>query len=150
MDEPNLRHRYFRLAVLNIMAGVTVPLAGLVDTAMLGHLADIRFLAGVALGSILFDYVYWTFGFLRMATTGTTARAVGEGKQAAVYLTLYRGLFLGLAIGAGLLALQVPKVSRRRAPPTTTPASGALPRRCATSSSRVGFSVEKRVAEYWS
>ena len=48
------------------MATVSVPLAGLVDTAILGHLEDIRFLAGVALGSIVFDYVYWTFGFLRM------------------------------------------------------------------------------------
>ena len=108
MHEPSLRRRYFRLAVLNIMASVTVPLAGLVDTAMLGHLADIRFLAGVALSSILFDYVYWTFGFLRMATTGTTAVAVGEGDRTAVYLTLYRGLFLGLSVGAGLLLLQAP------------------------------------------
>ena len=108
MHEPTLGRRYLRLAVLNIMASVTVPLAGLVDTAMLGHLGDIRFLAGVALGSILFDYVYWTFGFLRMATTGTTAVAVGEGKPAAVYLTLYRGLFLGLTIGAALVVLQAP------------------------------------------
>jgi len=111
MPEPRARtlsRRYFRLAALNIMASVTVPLAGLVDTAMLGHLEDIRFLAGVALTSILFDYVYWTFGFLRMATTGTTAQAVGEGDDAGVYLTLYRGLFLGLAIGTTLILLQAP------------------------------------------
>ncbi|MGD8817604.1 MAG: MATE family efflux transporter, partial [Acidobacteriota bacterium] len=105
---PSLQRRYFRLSALNIMASVTVPLAGFVDTAMLGHLGDIRFLAGVALGSILFDYVYWTFGFLRMGTTGTTAQALGKGDDAGVYLTLYRGLFVGLAIGAVLLALQVP------------------------------------------
>jgi len=105
---PALHRRYFRLSALNIMASVTVPLAGFVDTAMLGHLGDIRFLAGVALGSILFDYVYWTFGFLRMGTTGTTAQAVGQGNDAGVYLTLYRGLFVGLAIGVALLALQLP------------------------------------------
>jgi MATE family multidrug resistance protein len=90
------------------MATVSVPLAGLVDTAILGHLEDIRFLAGVALGSIVFDYVYWTFGFLRMGTTGTTAQAMGGGDIKAVYLTLYRGLFLALSIGTALVVLQVP------------------------------------------
>jgi MATE family multidrug resistance protein len=106
--EQSLYRRYFRLSALNVLASVTVPLAGFVDTAMLGHLGEIRFLAGVALGSILFDYVYWTFGFLRMATTGTTAQALGEGDEAAVYLTLYRGLFLGVVIGGLLLAAQLP------------------------------------------
>ncbi len=90
------------------MATVSVPLAGLVDIAILGHLEDIRFLAGVALGSIVFDYVYWTFGFLRMGTTGTTAQAMGGGNMKAVYLTLYRGLFLALSIGTALVVLQVP------------------------------------------
>ncbi|MEC8943932.1 MAG: MATE family efflux transporter [Acidobacteriota bacterium] len=104
----SLRQRYLRLAAINIMATVSVPLAGLVDTAILGHLEDIRFLAGVALGSIVFDYVYWTFGFLRMGTTGTTAQAMGGGNMKAVYLTLYRGLFLALSIGTALVVLQVP------------------------------------------
>ncbi|MED5558884.1 MAG: MATE family efflux transporter, partial [Acidobacteriota bacterium] len=104
----SLRRRYLRLATINIMATVSVPLAGLVDTAILGHLEDIRFLAGVALGSIVFDYVYWTFGFLRMGTTGTTAQAMGGGDIKAVYLTLYRGLFLALSIGTALVVLQVP------------------------------------------
>ena len=63
-----LRTRFFRLTLLNILSIITVPLVGLVDIAMLGHLADIRYLAGVALASILFEYVYWTFGFLRMGT----------------------------------------------------------------------------------
>ncbi len=104
----SLRQRYLRLAAINILATVSVPLAGLVDTAILGHLEDIRFLAGVALGSIVFDYVYWTFGFLRMGTTGTTAQAMGGGNMKAVYLTLYRGLFLALSIGTALVVLQVP------------------------------------------
>lgn len=111
MSDPaprSLPRRYLRLSALNILASVTVPLAGLVDTAMLGHLEDIRFLAGVALGSILFDYVYWTFGFLRMGTTGTTAQAIGEGDTATVYLTLYRGLFVGVAVGSMLLLAQLP------------------------------------------
>jgi len=104
----SLYRRYFRLTALNILANVTVPLAGLVDTAILGHLADIRYLAGVALASLLFDYVYWTFGFLRMGTTGTTAQAVGRGDERGAYLILYRSILLALGVSAALLALQWP------------------------------------------
>lgn len=109
VDPPaSLYRRYFRLTVLNILANVTVPLAGLVDTAILGHLADIRYLAGVALASLLFDYVYWTFGFLRMGTTGTTAQAVGAGDGRETYLALYRSLLLAFGIGLAILTLQAP------------------------------------------
>ena len=75
---------------------------------MLGHLADIRFLAGVALGTILFDYVYWSFGFLRMGTTGTTAQALGRSDRREVYLVLYRSLSMAIVIAAAILALQWP------------------------------------------
>ncbi len=104
----SLRQRFFSLALINILSNVTVPLVGLVDTAMLGHLPDIRFLAGVALGSILFDYVYWTFGFLRMGTTGTTAQALGRGDDGEAFRVLYRSLVLALVIAGAVLALQWP------------------------------------------
>jgi MATE family multidrug resistance protein len=55
-----------------------VPLSGLLDLAFLGHLSEIRHLAGVALATVLFNYIYWSFGFLRMGTTGITAQAVGR------------------------------------------------------------------------
>lgn len=100
------RGRFFRLTFLNILANLTVPLVGLVDTFMLGHLADIRFLAGVALASIIFDYVYWSFGFLRMGTTGTAAQAFGAGDRAEVYRVLYRSLVLAAMLGVALLVLQ--------------------------------------------
>ena len=87
---------------------MTVPLVGLVDTAMLGHLPEIRFLAGVALAGILFDYVYWSFGFLRMGTTGVTAQALGRGDRDEVYHNLYRTLAVALGIAALLLLLQAP------------------------------------------
>jgi MATE family multidrug resistance protein len=103
-----LRARFTRLTFINILSNVTVPLVGLVDTAMLGHLADIRFLAGVALGTILFDYVYWSFGFLRMGTTGTTAQALGRGDRREVYLVLYRSLSMAAVIAAAILVLQWP------------------------------------------
>ncbi|UCE86212.1 MAG: MATE family efflux transporter [Deltaproteobacteria bacterium] len=103
-----LRARFLRLALINALANLTVPLAGLVDTAMLGHLGQIHHLAGVGLGSILFDYLYWTFGFLRMATTGRTAQAVGRGDREEVMLLLLRSLLLAVAIASALLALQAP------------------------------------------
>jgi MATE family multidrug resistance protein len=105
---PRLRRRFARLTFLNILSNLTVPLASLVDTALLGHLPDIRFLAGVALASIIFEYVYWSFGFLRMGTTGTTAQALGAGDREQVYLVLYRSLTLALTLGISLLLVQVP------------------------------------------
>ena len=102
----SLTRRFTRLAVPNILSNVTVPLVGLVDTAMLGHLPDIRFLGGVALGAVLFDYVYWTFGFLRMGTTGTTAQAVGRDRQDEVWQILYRSVVVALGIAAMLLVTQ--------------------------------------------
>jgi MATE family, multidrug efflux pump len=107
-DLPSLQRRFFRLTALNILANIVVPLAGLVDVGMLGHLAEIRYLAGVALASLLFDYLYWSFGFLRMGTTGTTAQAVGRGDERAAHLVLYRALALAAAIGGAIVLLQVP------------------------------------------
>ena len=107
-DERSLRRRFFRLTGINILTNLTVPAAGLVDTALLGHLPDIRFLAGVALASLVFDVLYWSFGFLRMGTTGTAAQAVGRGETAEVYRVLYRSLAIALVLGTALLALARP------------------------------------------
>ena len=106
--EQSIERPFVRLSLINVVSNVTVPLSGLVDTAMLGHLIEIRFLAGVALGSVLFDYVYWSFGFLRMGTTGTTAQAVGRGDRHEVRLVLYRSVTLALALGGLVLLLQAP------------------------------------------
>ena len=99
-----LRRRFSKLTGLNILANLTVPLAGLVDTAMLGHLDSIHFLAGVALGGVIFDFIYWTFGVLRMGATGTTAQALGRDDAVEVERILRRTLVLALA-GAMLLLL---------------------------------------------
>ncbi len=110
-DSPSaagLRRRFLRLAALNILTNVTVPVASLVDTAILGHLPDIRFLGGVALAAVLFEYVYWSFGFLRMGTTGTTAQAVGRGETDEVWRVLYRSLLVAGGCGLALLVLQRP------------------------------------------
>ena len=102
------RRLFFRLTFINILSNVTVPLVGLVDTGMLGHLPEIRFLAGVALASVLFDYVYWSFGFLRMGTTGTVAQAMGRGDSREVHLVLHRSLLLAVGLGVAMLVLQLP------------------------------------------
>ena len=73
------KRRFWRLTYLNILANFTIPLVGLADVGMLGNLSDLRFLGGVALGSLIFEYVYWTFGFLRMSTTGLTAQGPWDG-----------------------------------------------------------------------
>ena len=104
----DLRQRFARLTFLNIISNITVPLASMVDTALLGHLESIHFLAGVALAAVIFEYVYWSFGFLRMGTTGITAQAVGRGDTGEVFRTLYRSLLLAWLLAAAILILQTP------------------------------------------
>lgn len=104
----DFRDRFLRLSVINMVSNLLVPLAGLVDVAFLGHLAEIRHLAGVALATVLFDYIYWTFGFLRMGTTGMTAQAVGRGDAETVLLTLLRNGAIALGVGLLIVLLQVP------------------------------------------
>ena len=99
---------FARLITFNILANLTVPLAGLVDLAMLGHLDDIRHLAGVALGGVIFDYIYWNLGVLRMATTGLTAQAVGREDHAESTRVLARAALVGGILGAGLVAARTP------------------------------------------
>lgn len=100
--------RFWRLTFLNILANITVPMVGLVDTAMLGHLDDIRYLGGVALGAVIFDYVFWSLSFLRMATTGLTAQAVGRREPEESERTLRRAAVLALVFGIALLAFREP------------------------------------------
>ena len=64
----------FKIALPAIVANITVPLLGLVDTAIAGHLGDKVFIGAVAVGAMMFNLVYWNFGFLRMSTSGMTAQ----------------------------------------------------------------------------
>lgn len=105
---PGFYRSFLRLAIANVVSNLMVPLAGLVDIAFLGHLDEIHHLAGVALATILFNFIYWSFGFLRMGTTGTTAQAVGRGDRSEVLLTGLRNVVLAVGISMGILLLQVP------------------------------------------
>ena len=102
------QQRFWRLALVNVISNLMVPLASLMDVAFLGHLAEIRHLGGVAIATVLFNYIYWTFGFLRMGTTGTTAQAAGKSDRHEVILVLLRNSLIAIAIGTILLLLQQP------------------------------------------
>ena len=70
-----------RLAIPSILANITIPLVGIVDTAIVGHLSDAAAIGGIAIGTMLFDLLYWNFGFLRVGTSGLTAQAYGKGQS---------------------------------------------------------------------
>lgn len=93
-----------------MLTNITVPLLGLVDTAVLGHLAQPDYLAAVAVGANVFSVLYWAFGFMRMGTTGLVAQARGRGDDAAVNRLLLQSLLLGLGIGLLLILLQWPLI----------------------------------------
>ena len=73
-----MNKQVLKLALPSILANITIPLVGLVDTAIVGHIADATIIGGIAVGTMLFDLLYWNFGFLRVGTSGTTAQAFGR------------------------------------------------------------------------
>ena len=97
-----------KLAVPSIIANITVPLVGMADVAIAGHLnADAATLiGGIAIGSMLFDLLYWNFGFLRVGTGGLAAQAFGRGDRKDCATILARALAMSMAIAAVLLAIQ--------------------------------------------
>ncbi|MEO1180856.1 MAG: guanitoxin biosynthesis MATE family efflux transporter GntT [Cyanobacteria bacterium J06636_28] len=100
--------RFYRLSVVGVFSNMMVPLAGLCDTAFLGHLSDIHYLAGVILGSILFDYLYRILKFLRNSTNALTAQAVGEDDSTGVLVAVLRCGLVAVAIASLMLLLQYP------------------------------------------
>lgn len=104
----NWNRRVWRLAGPIILANLTTPLLGAVDTAVVGHLPDPRYIGGVAIGSVIFGFLFWGLGFLRMGTTGFTAQAHGAGDAAELRACLLRPLILALGLGALVVLLQTP------------------------------------------
>ena len=109
----NLHRNILKLAVPSIFANITVPLVGMVDIAVAGHLGAsgaipaATLIGGISIGTMLFDMLYWNFGFLRGGTGGLTAQAYGRWRSGIpeavrdITLTLKRAL--GIALGSGLL-----------------------------------------------
>lgn len=100
-----------RIALPSIVSNITVPLLGLVDTAITGHLGTATPIAAIAIGSSLFSTTYWLFNFLRMSTGGLTAQSFGAEAWQDCGLHLSRSLTLGLGIALLLLLLQQPLLS---------------------------------------
>jgi len=108
VPEPPTRAGIARQAWPIILANAAVPALGLVDTAVIGHYGSATELGALALGALLFNFVYWSFGFLRMGTTGFVAQARGAGEEAEVRAAFMRALLLGVGIGLALWLLQWP------------------------------------------
>ena len=97
-----MNRKILQLAIPSIVSNITVPLLGLVDVAIVGHLGSASYIGAIAVGGMLFNMIYWIFGFLRMGTSGMTAQAYGKRDLTEVVRTLLR------AVGVGLLILQSP------------------------------------------
>ncbi len=107
-QDRNFIPRFYRLASVSVLSNMMIPLAGLCDTAFLGHLQDIRHLAGVILASILFDYLYRILKFLRNSTNAMTAQAAGENDPEGILLAGLRSGLMAIAIALLILLLQYP------------------------------------------
>jgi MATE family multidrug resistance protein len=100
--------RILTLALPMTLSHVTTPLLGLVDATVIGRLGEAHLLGAVALGAVIFDFVFWSFGSLRMATAGLTAQATGAGNRHEVDLTLARAFLVAGVTGLLLILLQWP------------------------------------------
>ena len=101
-------HQILRIALPAIITNVTVPLLGLVDTAIVGHMGDAAYIGAIAVGAMIFNLVYWVFGFLRMGTSGMTAQAWGRKDFAEIQQMLTHSLALSTLTSLLLLVLQWP------------------------------------------
>ncbi len=110
-DRRGQHARVWRLAGPIILSNVSVPLLGIVDTAVMGHLDHAYYIGAVAVGAMIFSYVYWGFGFLRMGTTGLVAQAYGADDVNEIRALLGRSMFLAGVLAAAVIALQWPLIT---------------------------------------
>ena len=101
-------HQILEIALPAIVTNITVPLLGLVDTAIVGHMGSAAYIGAVAVGSMIFNLVYWVFGFLRMGTSGMTAQARGRRDFNEVTRLLVRSGWVSLSIASLIIVLQWP------------------------------------------
>jgi MATE family multidrug resistance protein len=98
----------FAIAGPAMVANLTTPLIGIVSTTAIGRLGDATLLGGVAMASVLFDCMFWLFGFLRMSTVAFTAQSLGAGETNELRAILIRGLIVAAIVGVALIVLQSP------------------------------------------
>ena len=103
-----MNKKIIQLAIPNIVSNITVPLLGLVDLTLMGHLNSDVFIGAVALGTVIFNFIYWGFGFLRMSTSGFTSQSYGQKDKVESFSILIRALLISALISLTLIALQKP------------------------------------------
>lgn len=103
-----MNKKILKLAIPNIISNITIPLLGMVDLAIVGNIGGGELLAGIAIGTAVFNLLYWNFSFLRMGTSGFTAQAYGRRDFGHAFRTLFRALTISTTIAFVLIALQVP------------------------------------------
>ena len=105
----NIRDRQIlQIALPSIVSNITVPLLGMIDVAIVGHMGSPVYIGAVAVGSMIFNLVYWLFGFLRMGSSGLTSQALGRRDLAEVTRLLVRSVTIALGIALLLIVLQIP------------------------------------------
>ena len=105
----NIRDRQIlQIALPSIVSNITVPLLGMIDVAIVGHMGSPVYIGAVAVGSMIFNLVYWLFGFLRMGSSGLTAQALGRRDLTEVTRILVRSVSVALGIALLLIVLQMP------------------------------------------
>ena len=105
----NIRDRQILLIALpSIVSNITVPLLGMVDVAIVGHMGSPVYIGAVAVGSMIFNLVYWLFGFLRMGSSGLTSQALGRRDLSEVIRILIRSTMIAFSIALLLILLQMP------------------------------------------
>lgn len=103
---PNIDRQILKIAIPSIVTNITIPLLGIIDVTIVGHLGSPLYIGALAVGSMMFNVIYWIFGFLRMGTSGLTSQAYGRHDVAEIRKTLFRSLFIGVTIGLLLVATQ--------------------------------------------
>jgi len=94
-----------RIAIPIMLSNVTEPLIGVVNTAVVGQLPEAHLIGGVAVGSLIFSFLFWGFGFLRLSTSGLSAQATGAGDAKEVGAVVWRSLLIAVSVGLALIAL---------------------------------------------
>lgn len=107
-NSEGINRRILHLTIPTVLSNISVPLLGLCDTAVAGHMENEKYLAAIAIGAVMMSMTYWLFGFLRGGTSGLTAVAYGTKDPEKMGQSLLRSSLLGLAIGIMLLAINVP------------------------------------------
>lgn len=98
----------FKLALPSIISNITVPLLGIIDLTIVGHMGDVIYIGAIAIGTMIFNVLYWLFGFLRMGTSGMTSQALGRRDLTEAMRLLVRSLTISTAIALIFIVFQLP------------------------------------------